>query len=344
MKHCVGRFRLAFPAPMLAEASMLVVLSVQRGEGTEACISSAQLQRGVEKRLKRKVFVDANQASLRLAVIFTRKGADSEARIELASIDGTPRGTRSLVTASHCSTLDDSLALSVALLVDQPPEPEPEPETAAPAPVAAGEALPATRALPAAPPRATTPPTTITIPADVAAARAPWHAHWGAVAAAAWGGLPGIRPALALYAKLVPPHFLPILLQGEGFWPSTAERSDSSGARFHLFRAGLALCPALYESPALSSSLCFGQKLGWLTVEGYGFDHDRKEGRLSYALSGGAEGMLRLFAPVSLRGYWGVEVPLARDRFASGGRDAVLLFEPQIIAISGEIGLEAALW
>ena len=113
IKRSVGRFRLPWRPRMLAEASMLIVLSVQRGEGTEACMSSAQLQKGVEKRLKRRVFVDAAHASLRLAVIFNKIGADSEARIELASIDGTPRGTRSLVTSGHCSALDDSLALSV---------------------------------------------------------------------------------------------------------------------------------------------------------------------------------------------------------------------------------------
>jgi hypothetical protein len=156
--------------------------------------------------------------------------------------------------------------------------------------------------------------------------------------------LPGIRPALALYVKLVPPHFLPVLLQGEGFGPATAERDGSSGARFRLFRVGLALCPALHDGPRLSLSLCLGQKVGWLNVEGYGFDHDHQERRLSFALSAGGEGRLRLFAPVSLRGYVGAEVPLARDRFTSGGRGSVQLFEPTPVALLGEIGLEVALW
>ena len=324
---------------------MLVVLSVQQGSGTEACMSAAQLRRGVEKRLKRRVFVAAADASLRLNVFFSKKLAETEARIELASIDGTPRGTRSLVTSSHCSALDDSLALSVALLVDQPPEPEPEtpPPAAATPPDQRPPAPPATSEKPS-PLRSTKSPTPITIPDDVAAPREPWHARLGAAAVAAWGVLPAIKPALALYLKLVPPHFLPISLQGEGFWPGTAARDSSSGARFHLFRAGLAVCPALYESPVLSSSLCLGQKVGWLTVEGYGFDHVRQERRLSYALSAGGEGRLRLFAPVSLRGCLGAEVPLTRDRFTSGGRNAVGLFEPTPIAILGEIGLEAALW
>jgi hypothetical protein len=329
---------------MLVEASMLVVMSVQQGRGTEACMSERQLQVGVEKRLKRRVFVDANEASLRLGVTFTKNGAETEARIDLASIDGTPRGTRSLVTSGHCSALDDSLALSVALLVDQPPDPEPAIATATTTPpTAAATVSPPSAALPT-PPRVAKHATPITLPAEVAAPREPWHLGVGAAAVAAWGVLPGVAPAAALYLKFVFPHFIPFLLGGEGFGASLAERDADSGARFHLFRASLALCPSLHERPELSVSLCVGQRLGWLTVEGYGFDQDRKERRLSYALSAGGEGRLRLFAPVSLRAYLGAEVPLARDRFASAGGDSVRLFQPTVVAFVGEVGLEATLW
>jgi hypothetical protein len=281
-------------------------------------------------------------------VVFSKHGADTEARIEISSIDGTPRGTRSLMTSGHCSALDDSLALSVALLVDQPPDPEPEaqPEATAPSPpaltAAAPPAAPPAPASPPAPPRAV--PTPITIPPEVAAPREPWRFSLGASGLASWGVLPGVVPALALYSKVLPPHFVPILLQGEGLWPATAERDASSGARFRLFRAGLALCPALHEAPQVSAAVCFGQKIGWLKVDGYGFDQDLSQRRLSFALTAGGEGRLRLFAPVSLRGYLGAEVPLARDRFTSGGRNPSELFELSPIAILGEIGLEAALW
>lgn len=330
---------------MLAEVPLLVALSVQQGSGAQACMGSQQLQRGVEKRLKRRVFVAPAEANLKVVVIFSRSGQDTEARIELSSIDGTPRGTRSLVTSGHCSALDDSLALSVALLVDQPPDPEPalQPPSPPPAtPPATGSPTVPPPVPPTAPRRAA--PTPITIPPEVVAPREPWHARIGASAVGAWGVLPGISPAFALYLKLVPRDFVPIAVQGEGFWPASAERDPSSGARFHLFRAGLALCPALHESAQVGAALCFGQKVGWLTVEGYGFDQDRKERRLNFALTAGGEGRLRLFAPISIRGYLGAEVPLARDRFTSGGRNASELFEPPILAILGEIGLEAALW
>jgi hypothetical protein len=330
---------------MLAEVPLLVALSVQQGSGAQACMGSEQLQRGVEKRLKRRVFVKPAEANLKLVIIFSRSGQQTEARIELSNIDGSPRGTRSLITSGHCSALDDSLALSVALLVDQPPDPEPE-SAPAPSPPSTPPATTPATASPRPPTEVArrAPATPITIPPEVAAPREPWHASFGASGVAAWGILPAIRPALALYLKLVPRDFVPIAVQGEGFLPARAERDASSGARFHLFRAGLALCPSLHESAQVAAALCFGQKVGWLTVEGYGFDQDRTERRLNFALTAGGEGRLRLFAPVSLRGYLGVEVPLARDRFTSGGRNPSELFEPSPLAILGEIGLEAALW
>jgi hypothetical protein len=144
---------------------------------------------------------------------------------------------------------------------------------------------------------------------------------------------------------LLPGSFPSILLQGEAFLPATAARDDDSGARFRLLRAGLAVCPELVTGLAASFGLCVGQQLGWLTVEGYGFDHVAPpQRRLGYALTGGGEAGLRLFAPVSLRGYLGVEVPLTRDRFTSGGRDAQELFRATPVGVVAEIGLQASLW
>src|SRR6187402_343119 len=110
---------------MLTEAALLVSLSVTHGQGTADCATHAQLSSAVERRLKRRVFVPAEQAALRVDVAFSKRGEDIEAKILLADEQGRSRGTRSLLTSSHCSALDDSLALSVALLVDEPPEPPP---------------------------------------------------------------------------------------------------------------------------------------------------------------------------------------------------------------------------
>src|SRR3954468_14405669 len=204
---------------MLAEAALLAVLSVERGPGAEACVGDAQLRRSVERRLKRRVFVKDAAASLRVRISFVAHEPEIEARIELSSIDGTPRGTRSLVTTGHCSALDDSLALSVALLVDQPPDPiAPKPVEMAAEPTASDTTRPKSGPTPPA----SSPKGVITIPPEVAAPREPWHFRVGAAAKGAWGLLPGVRPAAVVALTLVPRGFTPIRLQGEAFWVTSA--------------------------------------------------------------------------------------------------------------------------
>ncbi|RYZ01977.1 MAG: hypothetical protein EOO73_33580 [Myxococcales bacterium] len=316
---------------MLAEASLLVALTVEHGRGAEVCLAEPRLKRSVEKRLRRRVFTGVTDAQLRFVVTYSKQGSETRARIDVSSIDGTPRGTRTLVTSGHCSTLDDSLALSVALLVDQPPEPEAEPEPSPPASSAP-------------PPPSRRPPTPITIPAEVAAPREPWHVAVGAAFLGSWGAVPGIVPALALHVSVQPRDVVPVTLSGEAFARSSADRDEGSGAHFRLLRVGLALCPWLLRETERSLSWCFGQKVGWLRVDGFGFDHDSSERRLSYALQVGAEGRQRLFSVVSLRAALAAEVPVVRDRFVSSGRNSTELFRPSPVGLSAQLGLEAALW
>jgi hypothetical protein len=166
----------------------------------------------------------------------------------------------------------------------------------------------------------------------------------GITAEVAAGLLPGIQPGLSARLKVQPNQFYPILVQGEGFRVARAERNADSGAEFRLLRVGLSVCPPVSRSRALALQLCVGQRLGWVHVVGYGFDHDRSERRLTYALDLGGDAQVKLGGPVSIRAYLGGEVPVVRDRFASSGRQASDLFRPSPIAALAEIGLEAALW
>jgi hypothetical protein len=193
-------------------------------------------------------------------------------------------------------------------------------------------------------PRTRPAPTPITIPPDVEAPREPWHARVGAAGSAILGALPGLQPGLALYSRLVPHRVVPILIEGELFARATAERDSTSGARIRLVRVGIALCPTLTEVSSLSFSLCAGQKVGWVDAQGYGFDHAAREKRLTFALTLGGEGRVAIAGPVSLRAYLGGEVPVVRDQFASGGRNAAELFQASPVALASEIGLEVELW
>ncbi len=323
---------------MLAEA-LLVTLSVQYGASTRDCLGEAELRGEVEKRLKRRVFVEPRRAALKVDVAFARRGAQIEARITLASADGTPRGARALATEGHCSRLDDSLALSVALLVDQPPEPEPSP-----GPPASASAPAAPESPPAASPALPATLTTIAIPREVDAPREPWHVQVGAALVTAFRILPQLEPAGSLRVSVLPSHFAAVTLSGEAFRSATAERDASSGARFRLLRVGLSLCEALAAGASVQGGVCVGQKLSWIDVQGFGFDHDGHHEVLGFALTAGGEGRVRLAAPVWLRGYVGVEAPLVRDTFYAGGASKTRLFRASPAALAAEIGVEVELW
>jgi hypothetical protein len=156
--------------------------------------------------------------------------------------------------------------------------------------------------------------------------------------------LPELAPAALLRLTLVPRRFVPLTLHGEAFTTSTVARDGQSGARFRLLRAGLSGCPEIWGGGAHVAALCVGQKLSWMSVDGFGFDRNASDRRMALSLTLGGEGRLELFGPISLRAYLGVEVPLVRDRFASGGRAATQLFRASPVAAAGEIGFEAALW
>ncbi len=306
-----------------ATASAAAVLSLERGAGAEACMDVEQLRMSVEKKLRRPVFVTARPdlAATRVRVRFSRHGQEFRAQIGLSGADGAARGERRLVTsAAHCSALDDALALSVALLVDTPPE------SAPPLPrAAAGRVSP------------------ITIPPEASAPREPWHVALTPGLRTGFGALPGLAFGASLGIRLKPAAFPAILLETDLWLARDAARDVSSGARFGLRRAGLFLCPALGSSRR-HVGFCVGQQTGWLEVEGYGFDRNLRSGRLTYSLSARGEGRVLVVAPVSLRGFFGVEVPLVRDRFASAGPHALELFRPGLLAILAGIGGEVALW
>jgi hypothetical protein len=144
--------------------------------------------------------------------------------------------------------------------------------------------------------------------------------------------------------RLVPRHFVPLIIQAEVFAQRRAARDQTSGADFRAWRVGLSLCPVLWEQADRSLGACVGQRVGWLRVTGYGFDHDSREGRLTYAVTLGVDAAQRLLGPLSLRAYLGAEAPVVRDRFDSSGGNATELFRPASVGLAASIGLEVAAW
>jgi hypothetical protein len=305
-----------------------------RDPGAEACMTDAALVRAVERRLRRPVF-RGSAPDLTVRVHFDRPDNTFRVRLELADAKG-PLGTRELATeAKHCSALDDSLALIVALLVDAPPERE---AAVAPAAEASATEPQPVRALPK---RA---PTSILLPAETLAPRESVRLGARASATGAFGLLPGVALGLELGLEVRFPHVPRVVVLAGGFLSkreSVAGRD--AGATLAVHRAGLFLCPELASSGSLAIEACAGQYVGRFTADGFGFARNLGTERLYFAVAAGAD--LRVGAAGWLDILLGVraELPLTRDEFT--GRmaqgEVIPVFRQSVVAGAVQTGLGA---
>ncbi|HWA72703.1 MAG TPA: hypothetical protein VG937_10220 [Polyangiaceae bacterium] len=294
-----------------AEPAALATLELTRSSAAEHCIDARTLTRSVETRLARRAFADT--APLRLRVALDRRGPNWIAELSLSDSAG-PLGERSLSTgAAHCSALDDSLALVVALLVGTPPE-RVEPAAAAPT-------VPAHAATPSAAPKTTQAATPLFLPADTWAPRAPWQFSGRAGGSLLFFALPGVAygPSLGVAAR--PPSGPWLRLNADWVLPKEGESGDGvHGVRVSSERLGLLVCGLSLGAGSLEWQFCAGQRVGRVTAEGLGFDYSARVRRLYFAATLGGELTLHLanrwYLPVGLF----AEIPLTRDQFVA--RDA----------------------
>src|SRR5262245_44209050 len=155
----------------------LARLELVSNDDTASCMGKQALERAVERRLRRKVFREPAELLVEVRLARRENGWSAE----LALFDDRKRelGRRALDTeAKDCSSLDASLALVVALLVDSPPTP--------PAPAETAPETPKNAPSPAPPRR-----TSIEVPKDSFAPREPWRFVPIASVGAAVDRLPG---------------------------------------------------------------------------------------------------------------------------------------------------------
>jgi hypothetical protein len=342
-------------------------LELAKGPGAEQCIDGRALMRSVEFRLQRRVFRQDRPATLDVRIALNRKAdASWSADISMRDAAGSFLGSRSIVTAAaHCSALDDSLALVVALLVDAPPapvsvEPRPEskpagPSTATPSVTAAPSSAPS----PAVDGASTAPPTTspvrapknpllapktvtITLPRDTPARRQPWRFNVSLEGIGAFGLLPGMAAGMELGVGAKAPT-VPEIRVFTGLYPKSQDQrvGANSGARFSFADVGLELCPLDRALRAVHWLGCAGQTIGLMRVAAFGFDENTTTTHLSYALlawTGLTIPFVRSFA-----GRLGVraEVPLERGIFTYGSRDGSErgLFETKPVTAVLDAGL-----
>jgi hypothetical protein len=314
--------RAAAPLPVTA------ALEWHRSSGAESCLDADALASGVEARLRRSVFAPRERADVIVGVRLGRRPDGAWlGQIELRAAKGQLVGTRELITtAEHCSALDESLTLAIALMVDISADELPEPPQAQEPPPRAPVVVP--RRAP------------IELPRETHAPRKPWRFGAAVLGAAAVGLLPGVAPGVRAAIGAEPPAFWVTELYASG-WPAQRDTvGDGEGASLALWTVGLYLCPIKTGTDTVLG-LCVGQEVGQQAVSGFGFDRNDRRTRLAYDVGLRARVSQRVVGSLQLLAGLQALLPLSRDRFVADEGDGVRreVFRRPVVAGAGELGI-----
>lgn len=308
-------------SPADAPPPALVHLEYRRMPGAASCVSAPQLARDVEARLGRRVFVAPADAELTARVRAQRVSRRFVIELELFDRERRSLGRRELSTAAgHCSALDDSLALVLALAADMPRQPAPPPESAA-------AAAPSTA--PAASPPALPPSlgSALSIPAITYAPRlgVRWRPSLGA--AAAIGLVPALAPGLELGLELQANQSWPVSVHAAGFLQQDqASNAPPKGATFAAQTLVLGVCPWTGAFGRFEASLCALQCLGRIRARGVGFDEEQRDDGWSLHAGAGIT-LTRAFGPLFVAAAGALLVPVVRRRYFFTDEVDVTLYE-----------------
>jgi hypothetical protein len=322
-------------APIEATSAPLparVQLDYTRAPGAASCVSPEQLAQDVEVRLGRPVFVSAGEADLVARVRARRVSGRFTLEVELLDASGRRLGQRELSTgAAHCSSLDDSLALVLALAADAPRAAPESPVTRASAAEPAGLV-----------PRASL-DTAISIPASTHAPRFGWRWAPSAGLALASGLLPSAALGLELGLELRPPDFWALSLRGT-WWVEQGlggQPRPGRGAEFAARTFELGVCPWAGQLGPFGATLCALQWVGRIDARGSGFDQSLSDTSW-FAAAGLAPALAYGFGPVRATLAGTLLVPLVRRRyFSTDGADITLHEQPWLFGALGvRLGVE----
>jgi hypothetical protein len=199
-------------------------LNWTRLPGAESCIGVRDLADAVEKRLGRSLFVSATKADVLVEgnIEPTANPRGWRAQIRLSGADAVILGTREIAnTEPSCRSLDESLALAIALMID-PHVPVVE---APPAPSGPGVSKPRP------PPVLSPPPESLRVKTAVGAMLG-------------WGFLPGFGAGM-LGRVALERDGSPGLEVDARFWPSQTTAFTQGGpvASFWSVQGGFSVCP-----------------------------------------------------------------------------------------------------
>jgi hypothetical protein len=316
-----------------------VALAVARGEGTERCVDADELDRAVTARLQRAAFTKNPPVELRLELTLEkRKSRGFVAVVVLADAKGGELGRRELETrATNCSSLDDSLALVVALLVDSP-----EAQQEANARRTAATSVEVTPA-PAPAPTATPKPRPIAIPDDTPPRRESYRLDIAGTLRGVAGAVPGIALGGELFVALRPPRFIELRLRGALF-PADQTVGSTRGGRFSLAELLLELCPLEQELGDVRFSGCIGQSVGRVRAEGFGFVRNARSDAVVIALGAGVSARYLVAAPIFVLAGLGISAPIEQNTYVSRASDGSTqrIFRASVVTGSafGGLGVE----
>jgi hypothetical protein len=297
---------------------VLVELSVARQAGARGCIDRDALAAAVETRLGRNVFVPSADADLRARVTASIAGRGFVLVLILQNRSGARIGVRRLTTrARHCSALDDSLALVLALAVDLRRD---DPRL---------ELQPTQSSAPAEPPAAIATP--LSIPDDTLPRRLPVVFEPQLGAALAFGLLPGARFGADLSLGIEWPHFWPLEL-GFTLWQS-ARLGTEQGLGFSALGYRLAVCPLEASFAPARLRFCAEHDGERIDAHGFGFDRNQPARGLVPLLGARARASLDL-EPAFLSLSGALLVPLLERRyFYAQGADVTLYDTPSLLGM-----------
>jgi hypothetical protein len=299
-------------------------LEWRRAEGTESCIDGASLAEAVDRRWGRKVFVDDPSASVLVKGVVDRPRGAWRVHLELERADGSKLGSRDIVTgAPDCSSLDDSVALALGLMLDLTERPpETEESRAVNAPPASG------------------PP--ITIPEETAAARVPWRFEPALGGEAAVGLLPGLTLGARVAMAIEPPRLWRIEVGGT-LWQKQDAETGPMGAHLSMWTLDVAICPLSVEDEKLNAWACLAQRAGTVRATGVGFDRNVAQNDTFLGAEARLGATWAFASPFVVHAAFGLVAPLVRLAFVyrdEQGDTAALYRMPPVAGTLG-VGIGA---
>lgn len=325
----------AWNAPARADGGTTSALSWVRLPKTESCISAAELGTRVEAHLHRAVFVSPSTADVSIEGHVEKASGDRfRAVVGGTKRDGTTIGSRELVSeGADCRTLDDSLVLVVALMIDPDADAKAhgDAQQAAPPPppqreivherVVVHEVREVHDAPPAKPPHE------------------PWLFDAYAAGTLALGRLPGAAPGIALAARVGPPHFVPFELRLGTMPSASADVGAGRTISFWELEASLGVCPTAPLGRFVEVGGCVEARLGSVRAQGTGFPQSLDAERLVFDAGLGGRALLYVARPLFVVAGVTALLPVVRQRYTATRADGTL----EVLEERPAFGAEAAL-